>query len=97
MNIHQYRIIAVAVAVATQLLTACAAVDSTMADGRSVRALVTAQTHDANATDRHGTMTPEGTDPEVAAAAVEAVRARGRDSSGKPGLFDMLLRGLGSK
>jgi hypothetical protein len=95
MNIHQYRIIVAAVA--TQLLTACVAVDSTMADGRSVRALVTAQTHDPNASDRHGTMTPEGTDPEVAAAAVEAVRARGRDSSAKPGLFDMLLGGRGSK
>jgi hypothetical protein len=95
MKIYRYRIIAVAVL--TQMLTACVALDSTTADGRSVRALVVAQTYDMNATERHSTMAPEGTDPEVAAAAVEAVRARGRDSSAKPGLLDILLGGLGSK
>ena len=95
MKTNHHRIVALAIVM--QMLSACVAVDSNVADGRSVRALVAAQTDDANATDRHGTAAPEGTDPEVAAAAVEAVRSRGRDASEKPGLFDILLRGLGSK
>lgn len=81
----------------TQLLTACVAVDSVMADGRSVRAVVAAQVDDSGASARHGTKAPQGTDPEVAASAVEAVRQRGREASDKPGLFDILLRGVGGK
>ena len=95
MKTNHHRIVVLAIVM--QMLAGCVAVDSSVANGRSVRALVVAQTHDANATDRHGTVTPEGTDPEVAAAAVEAVRARGRDTSAKPGLFDILPRGLGGK
>lgn len=81
----------------TQTLSACVAFDSTVADGRSTRALIAAQIDDPGASDRHGTKAPQGTDPEVAASAVEGVRQRGREASDKPGLFDILLRGIGGK
>lgn len=78
-------------------LAGCAALETDVADGSSVRSIVSAQVHDPFATDRNGSTAPIGTDPEVAAAAVKGVRERGRESSSKPGLFDILFGGAGRK
>lgn len=79
-------------------LGACASTGENLADGSSLRAIVIAQTDDPFASDRHGTASPQGTDPEVAAAAVRTLRERGSGSgAGRPGLFDVLLGGVSGK
>lgn len=47
---------------------------STLADGSSVRELITQQTNDPEASARNGTAAPVGTDPDIANAAVVGVR-----------------------
>jgi len=55
----------------------------TLADGSALRELIVQQTHDPGASARNGTTPPAGTDPDVANASVQAVRAKsGRESSG---------------
>jgi len=55
----------------------------TLADGSALRELIVQQTHDPGASARNGTTPPTGTDPDVANASVQAVRAKsGRESSG---------------
>jgi uncharacterized protein YceK len=71
--------------------------DARIADGQSVRAIMAAQTNDADATTRHGTTTPSGTDSEVAEAAVKKVRERSRESGSKSGLMDLIFGGAGRK
>ena len=82
------------------LLGGCAAApEATLADGSSVRALIEQQTHDPSATARHGTTTPQGSDPDVVNAAVQGVRApaaRGMGSASRPSMLD-LIGGSGSR
>lgn len=67
-------------------LGGCAAAPSdTLADGSATREMIAQQTHDPEASARNGTAAPQGTDPEVANAAVQAVRANsGRSTTGAP-------------
>ena len=58
---------------ACALLTACAPV-TPLATGESVRAWVREQTFDPTASERHGDQAPQGTDPEIANAAVDQLR-----------------------
>jgi hypothetical protein len=93
--------VSMTVAAATALwVTGCAtAPEATLADGASVRALIEQQTHDPAATARHGTTTPQGTDPDVVNAAVQGVRApaaRGAGSTSRPSMLD-LISGSGSR
>lgn len=69
---------------ALALLGGCAAApEETLADGSALRELIAQQTHDPGASARHGTTAPEGTDPDVANAAVQAVRSNsGRETPG---------------
>lgn len=84
-----------AASVATMLLGGCATVDSSLANGQNLRAIMTAQIDDESASARHGTTAPQGTDPEVAAAAVKSLRERGSGGTPRAGLFDILLGGKG--
>ncbi len=68
-----------------------------LADGTSLRAIVIAQTDDPFAGERNGTRAPQGTDPEVAAAAIKGLRERGSSAGSKPGLFDILFGGMSGK
>ena len=93
--------VSMTVAAATAMLvTGCAsAPETTLADGASVRELIEQQTHDPSATARHGTTTPQGTDPDVVNAAVQGVRApaaRGAATSSRPSMLD-LINGSGSR
>lgn len=67
-------------------LGGCAtAPDRTLADGSALRALIVQQTHDPDASARNGTTAPVGTDPDLANAAVQAVRSgSGREPAGAP-------------
>jgi hypothetical protein len=80
-------------------LGACASTADNLADGSSLRTIVVAQTDDPFASGRHGTATPQGTDPEVAASAVKTLRERGAagGATSRPGLFDVLLGGMSGK
>lgn len=82
---------------AASALGACASTTETLADGSSLRNIVIAQTDDPFASTRHGTSAPQGTDPEVAASAVKALRERSTGAASRPGLFDFLLGGLSGK
>jgi hypothetical protein len=75
----------------------CATTDQRLADGRNVRAVMTAQIEDAAASDRHGTTAPQGTDSEVSAASVRSLRQRGAEGASKPGLFETLFGALAGK
>lgn len=67
-------------------LGGCAtAPDEPLADGSALRELIVQQTHDPEASARNGTTAPVGTDPDVANAAVQAVRGNsGRGTAGAP-------------
>jgi hypothetical protein len=78
-------------------LCACTTVAPDLADGESLRTLIVSQTDDKSASTRYGTVTPQGTDPEVANTAVRGLRSRGGGTSSKPSLFDVLLGGTASK
>lgn len=82
-------------------LTACTTTSDGLSDGlgdgTSLRAIVIAQTDDPFASERNGTRAPQGTDPEVAAAAVKGLRERGSSAGSKPGLFDILFGGMSGK
>lgn len=71
---------------ALSLLGGCAtAPGDSLADGSALRDLIVQQTHDPEASARNGTTAPVGTDPDVANAAVQAVRSNsGRASAGAP-------------
>ncbi|MFZ9873311.1 MAG: hypothetical protein ACO3FH_10250 [Steroidobacteraceae bacterium] len=77
--------------------TGCATTDRALADGRNVRAVMAAQIDDTSASERHGTATPQGTDAEISASSVEALRQRGAQGASKPGLFESLLGILAGK
>ncbi|MEO7775787.1 MAG: hypothetical protein ABIT61_14140 [Steroidobacteraceae bacterium] len=57
------------------LLMGCSTTPDTVANGDSVRALVAAQTFDPAASDKNGLQPPDGTDPDRASAAIQAMRA----------------------
>ena len=97
MRLPRFLSIIVIVSVLSQWLAGCAALEPDVANGGSVRAIVAAQVNDPFATERNGANAPIGTDSEVAAAAVKGVRERGRESSSKPGLLDVLFGGAGRK
>ncbi len=75
----------------------CATTDQQLADGRNVRAVMTAQIEDAAASDRYGTTAPQGTDSEVSAASVRSLRQRGAEGASKPGFFETLFGALAGK
>jgi hypothetical protein len=79
------------------LLAGCATLDHDLGNGKRLQAILAAQTNDAQASERHGSSAPQGTDPEVAASAVRNLRERGADGAKPSGLFDVLLGGAGSK
>lgn len=75
----------------------CATTEQPLADGRNVRAVMIAQVEDASASERHGTAAPQGTDAEVSASSVRALRQRGAEGASKPSLFEALLGTLTGK
>jgi len=75
----------------------CATTDQALADGRNVRAVMAAQIDDTSASERYGTATPQGTDAEISASSVKALRQRGAEGASKPGLFESLLGILAGK
>lgn len=77
------------------MLTGCTTTQTSVADGQSVKTIMAAQVNDAEATARHGTTAPRGTDPEVSNTTVNSVRSRSREGASRPGLFDLLLGGMG--
>jgi hypothetical protein len=77
------------------MLTGCTTTETSVADGQSVKTIIAAQVNDAEATARHGTTAPRGTDPEVSNTTVNSVRSRSREGASRPGLFDLLLGGMG--
>ena len=77
------------------MLAGCTTTETSIADGQSVKTIMAAQVNDAEATVRHGTTAPRGTDPEVSNSTVDSVRSRSRESASRPGLFDLLLGGMG--
>lgn len=97
MRITRSLSIAAIVSVSVQWLPGCTTLEPDVGNGSSVRAIVAAQVNDPFATERNGTNAPIGTDSEIAAAAVKGARERGRESSAKPGLFEVLFGGAGRK
>jgi hypothetical protein len=79
------------------LMVGCATTEPQLADGRNVRAVMAAQIEDAAASDRHGTAAPQGTDSEVSAASVKALRQRGAEGASKPGFFESLFGAIAGK
>jgi hypothetical protein len=79
------------------LTVGCATTEPQLADGRNVRAVIAAQIEDAAASDRHGTAVPQGTDSEVSAASVKALRQRGAEGASKPGFFESLFGAITGK
>lgn len=77
------------------MLAGCTTTETSVADGQSVKTIMAAQVNDAEATARHGTTAPRGTDPEVSNTTVNSVRSRSREGASRPGLFDLLLGGMG--
>jgi hypothetical protein len=75
----------------------CATTEPQLADGRNVRAVMLAQTEDPSASERHGTAAPQGTDSDVSAASVQALRQRGAEGASKPGFFESLFGALVGK
>jgi hypothetical protein len=75
----------------------CATTEPKLADGRNVRAVMAAQIEDAAASERHGTAAPQGTDSEVSAASVRALRQRGAEGASKPGFFEALFGAIAGK
>jgi hypothetical protein len=66
----------------------CATTDQALADGRNVRAVMAAQIDDTS---------PQGTDSEVSASSVKALRQRGAEGASKPGLFESLFGAIAGK
>jgi hypothetical protein len=79
------------------LVGGCQTPELSIADGRSVKAILTAQINDVDASARNGTTVPRGTDSEVSNTTVDNVRERSRESASRPGLLDLLLGGMGPK
>lgn len=75
----------------------CATTEPKLADGRNVRAVMAAQIEDTAASERHGTAAPQGTDSEVSAASVRALRQRGAEGASKPGFFEALFGAIAGK
>jgi hypothetical protein len=75
----------------------CATTDPALADGRNVRAVMAAQIDDTSASERHGTTPPQGTDSEVSASSVKALRQRGAEGASKPGFFESLFGAIAGK
>lgn len=59
---------------AVLVLAGCETNEPEVVLGESVRTMIEAQTHDPGATAAHSTNLPEGTDPDRASAAVQAMR-----------------------
>ena len=83
--------------VVATFMTGCVTNSPNLADGRNVRSIVLAQIEDPAAADRYGTTAPQGTDPEVLAATVSALRQRGSEGSSKPGLLQAIFGALTGK
>lgn len=79
------------------VLAGCATHTAPLADGRNVRSIMTAQIEEPGASDRHGTAAPQGTDSEVSAASVRALRERSKEGAAKPSLFEALIGALAGK
>jgi len=56
-----------------------------------------AQIDDTSASERHGTTPPQGTDSEVSASSVKALRQRGAEGASKPGFFESLFGAIAGK
>lgn len=95
MNAIKSTFILHAVAFCTLSLSGCATTESPVADGQSLKTILAAQVNDAEATARHGTTAPRGTDAEVANTTVNNVRSRSREGASRPGLMELLLGGMG--
>ena len=78
---------------AALLLSGWATTEAYIADGKDLKVILAAQINDVQASTRHGTAAPEGTDSEVSNASVNSVRQRTRGDSSRPGLMDLLLGG----
>lgn len=76
-------------------LSGCTTNEIALADGQSVKTILTAQINDAEATARHGTSAPRGTDSEVSNTTVTNVRERSREGASRPSLMELLLGGMG--
>jgi len=84
-----------AVVSASTVLSGCATTETSVADGQSLKTILAAQINDVDATTRHGTTAPHGTDPDVSNTSVNSVRERSRAGTSKPGLMDLLFGGMG--
>ena len=95
MNAGKPLVILYSIALSTGMLGGCATTEPSVADGQSLKTILAAQVNDTEATARHGTTAPRGTDAEVANATVNGVRSRSREGAARPGLMDLLLGGMG--
>ena len=95
MTAEKSKIILFSMTLSAIMLGGCATTEPSVADGQSLKTILAAQVNDADATARHGTTAPRGTDSEVANATVNGVRSRSREGSSRPGLIDLLLGGMG--
>jgi ribosomal protein L4 len=75
------------------ILGGCATTESSVADGQSLKTILAAQVNDAQATARHGTAAPQGTDAEVSNATVKKMRSRSGTGAARPGLIESLPGG----
>jgi len=91
-----FKVIALCIALPV-VTVGCATTEPPLADGRNVRAVMAAQIEDTAASDRHGTAAPQGTDSEVSAASVKALRQRGAEGASKPGFFESLFGAIAGK
>ena len=95
---HSFFFKTIGLVITLPIVTAgCATTDQALADGRNVRAVMAAQIDDTSASERYGTATPQGTDAEISASSVKALRQRGAEGASKPGLFESLLGILAGK
>lgn len=70
------------------MLGGCATTESSVADGQSLKTILAAQVNDAQATARHGTTAPQGTDAEVLNAIVNKMRSRNGAGAARPGVIE---------
>lgn len=80
---------------ASAVLSGCTTTETSVADGQSLKTILAAQINDVEATTRHGTTAPRGTDPEVSNTSVNSVRERSKGSASRPGLMESLFGGMG--
>lgn len=97
MNISKHSLRIPVLLLVASLATGCATNPVTLADGRNVRDIMAAQIEEPGASDRHGNAAPQGTDPEVSATSVRALRQRSSESGSKPGLLEAVFGALAGK